>query len=204
MPFSHWTAPHPVPRTNNIKPLRTTKRHNCAPASDGLRRGRRDFSEDQCKGANAKMAEQQQRFSLITDKSRAGLRRSRTRWSRGATRRRVTTSATGPMASATTIRYGASLSMRQRRTPTPPRRPHHLRAQPLVQRLRRWLAGRVSDLRRCRCRVASPVAARRSVHDQGVAQGVGRASDPLRRARDPADLPLRILQSARRRGLRGR
>ena len=52
--------------------------------------------------------------------------------------------------------------------------------------------------------LASPDAARRRIHHQSLAQGFGRARYPLRRPLDSADLPLRVSQSARRIGRRGR
>ena len=127
------------------------------------------------------MAEPQQRFSLINDKNLADLRKlvgvpiedSLEPWCYEATRDNIRHWAHGigddnPLWCEPDIR-GESERTRRRAALV------HLRAQPLVQRLRRRPAGRARDVRRHRRGVASPDAARRPVHDQGVAQGVGRA-----------------------------
>ena len=126
------------------------------------------------------MAEPQQRFSLINDKNLADLRKlvgvpiedSLEPWCYEATRDNIRHWAHGigddnPLWCEPD--YAAKANGRAAAPPS-----FIFRAQPLVQRLRGRPAGRARDVRRHRCGLASPDAARRPVHDQGVAQGVGR------------------------------
>ena len=75
--------------------------------------------------------------------------------------------------------------------------PHHLR-------LCRRPAGRARHVGGRRLDLAQAGAAQRRDLDRGLAEGPGRAPDALRRPRDPADLPRRLLQPAGRPGGRGR
>ena len=156
------------------------------------------------------MAEQQQRFSLITDKSLADLRKlvgvpiedSLEPWCYEATRDNIRHWAHGigddnplwcePQYAANTHTHTAA----------PPS---------FIFALNRSFSGYVGGLPGVHAMFAGIDAVwHRSMllDDQFTTKAwlkeIGRASDPLRRARDPADLPLRILQSARRVGLRGR
>ena len=64
--------------------------------------------------------------------------------------------------------------------------------------------GRPRDVGRRRLDLAQAGAAQRHDPHRGAPQGSGRASDQVRRALVPADLPRRFLQPARRHGRRGR
>ena len=136
----------------------------------------------------------------------ASASRSATPPSRGATRRRATTSATTRTASATTIRCGAipntprktKLWRHHRAAELPVRdQPHHVRLRRRPARHPRDVVGRRLDL-------AQAGQPQRRDLDRGIAEGPRRAPDALRRPRHPADLPRRFLQPARRPGRRGR